>query len=386
MELALSSLYKDAITLLHQLVTPHGFLASTIEADNYKRIWARDSVVCGLAGLWIDDTVLIKGLRDSLLTLAKYQNELGAIPSNVMPNSKDVSYGSLAGRIDTNTWFILGSCLYYQKTQDEETWKLLKPSIQKSRAFLKATEFNNRGWIYTPLSGNWADEYPVHGYTLYDNVLRLWGEQLWGEITGETFSGFENIKQKTKTNFWPSEENDRALIYQQPAFEKALQEKQNHFTAFILPGVYDNRFDAAGNALAILFFGLSESQKTSISTFVETLPKHLVPAFWPMITPESTDWNLLEGNYSFAFKNQPGDFHNGGVWPVWMGLFCYALSQNGLQDKAFKIINAFTDTTVKNPAWDFQEYINPKTLQLGGKTKMGYSASGIVFMKLAMEA
>ena len=105
-----------------------------------------------------------------------------------------------------------------------------------------------------------------------------------------------------------------------------------------------------------------------------------------MITPESTDWNLLEGNYSFAFKNQPGDFHNGGVWPVWMGLFCYALSQNGLQDKAFKIINAFTDTTVKNPAWDFQEYINPKTLQLGGKTKMGYSASGIVFMKLAMEA
>ncbi len=57
------ALYSDALALLHQLVTKDGILASTIETDNYKRIWARDSVVCGLAGLWINDTCLINGLK-----------------------------------------------------------------------------------------------------------------------------------------------------------------------------------------------------------------------------------------------------------------------------------------------------------------------------------
>jgi hypothetical protein len=37
-------------------------------------------------------------------------------------------------------------------------------------------EFNNKGLLYVPLSGNWADEYITDGYVLYDQLLRfgLW--------------------------------------------------------------------------------------------------------------------------------------------------------------------------------------------------------------------
>ena len=379
-----TQLYKDEVSILHNLTTPNGILASTIEADNYKRIWARDSMVCGIAGLWIKDEIVIEELKNSLLVLAKSQNELGMIPSNVLPNGTDASFGSLLGRIDAHTWFIVGACLYFEETKDENTWQLLKPAIEKCRIFLKASEFNTKGWIYTPLSGNWADEYPIHGYTLYDNMLRLWGEKLFLEIEGKNTSECEAILKKTEANFWPSEAIEDKLIYQKPAFQKAQQKKQNHFGAFILPGKYDLRFDTAANALALLQFQLKDSQKDALSAFIEKLPNNLIPAFWPIISEKSDDWNLLEGNYSFSFKNHPGDFHNGGIWPVWMGLFCLGLSKNGMKKEAQKIVSAFTETVLENKAWDFQEYFNSKTLKVGGKTQMGYTASGIVFMNLAI--
>ena len=341
-------------------------------------------MVCGIAGLWINDEIVIEGLKKSLVVLAKSQNDLGMIPSNVLPNGMDASFGSLVGRIDANTWFMVGACLYFKETKDETTWQILKPAIEKCRAFLKASEFNNKGWIYTPLSGNWADEYPIHGYTLYDNILRLWGEKLFLDIEGKSTADLNTILKKTKVNFWPSETTEESLIYQKPAFQKAVSQNQKHFGAFILPGNYDLRFDAAANALALLQFNLNDAQKDSISTFVKKLPNNLIPAFWPIISEKSNDWNLLEGNYSFSFKNHPGDFHNGGIWPVWMGLFCLGLSKNGMKKEAQKIISSFTETVTKNDAWDFQEYFNANTLKVGGKTQMGYTASGIVFMNLAM--
>lgn len=380
------TLYNEAIALLHELVTPYGFLASSIEADNYKRIWARDSIVCGIAGLWSNDDYLIEGLSRSLQTLADYQHPTGMIPSNVLPSEADVSYGSLVGRIDATTWFVLGACLLHRQIGNEELWNQLKPTIEKARHYLKACEFNDRGWIYTPLSGNWADEYPIHGYTLYDNVLRLWGEKLFMELEGGTSSTLDELLTKTMDNFWPTKGG--ALIYQKGPYEKALGFGLEHFIAFILPGHYDMRFDAAGNALAMVLFDLSEGQKSALRGYVQSLGSAigstLIPAFWPIMDQESKDWYLLEGNHSYSFKNTPGNFHNGGIWPVWMGLFCYGLAKQGLQETAQQIVDSFLNSVQSNYHWDFQEYLSTPSLELKGKTKMGYTASGIVFMKLAI--
>ncbi|MBK7466490.1 MAG: hypothetical protein IPJ43_06555 [Saprospiraceae bacterium] len=56
----------------------------------------------------------------------------------------------------------------------DQYFELLKPAIYKCLNVLEIWEYNSRGLIYTPLGGNWADEYPTSGYTLYDNVLRYW--------------------------------------------------------------------------------------------------------------------------------------------------------------------------------------------------------------------
>jgi hypothetical protein len=386
----LQRIHEEAVGLLHRLTTPFGILASTIEADNYKRIWARDSIICGLAGILLEDDRIITGLKNSLLTLAKEQHELGMIPSNVLPGeSVDVSFGSLAGRIDANTWFVIGSCLYYLESKDADTWRTLKPAIVKCRNFLKSVEYNDKGWIYTPLSGNWADEYPIHGYTLYDNVLRLWGERLWLEISGEDSAVLDAILEKTVYNFWPSDGTGKNNVYQKAAFNEALTANAGHYAAFILPGCYDMRFDAAGNALALLLFENEEFQKEEMKNFMhqlkDSLGNHLIPAFWPVITEESPDWKLLKGNYSFDFKNVPGYFHNGGIWPVWMGLFCLGLSKSGMNEEAEMIVQDFVKLISESSAWNFNEYIDAVDFGLDGKAEMGYTASGIVFMKAAVE-
>lgn len=332
----------------------------------------------------IEDAILTEGLKNSLFILAEHQHELGMIPSNVLPNSNDISFGSLVGRVDANTWFILGCCMLYQHTQDESTWIRLLPAIEKCRAFIRATELNDKGWMYTPLSGNWADEYPIHGYTLYDNMLRLWGEKEYAKITNTA----PLHPKQSFDNFWPSTEMDTHHIYHQNAYGELDLDSLHHFIAFILPGKYDARFDAAGNALALLQMELNTSQKKKMGAFIKRLTseisKPLIPAFWPIITEKSEDWNLLKGNYSFDFKNHPGAFHNGGIWPVWMGLFCLGLAAQGMHEEVAAIHKAAHEAISNDSQWDFQEYINPKTLKFGGKTQMGYSASGIIFMQLAL--
>ena len=112
-------------------------------------------------------------------------------------------------------------------------------------------------------------------------------------------------------------------------------------------------------------------------------PYHTDTAFWPVIQKNDNEWEDLKNNYSFSFKNKPYNFHNGGIWPVWMGLFCLGLSNNSLIKEAEKIIQDFISViTLQN--WNFNEYISGDNLKLSGKEQMGFSASGIVFMYHAL--
>ncbi len=75
--------YQKALELLRNATTPTGILASVTDIDNYQRVFARDGVICGLAGLVSGDEVVTAGLRSTLETLAESQGPHGQIPSNV---------------------------------------------------------------------------------------------------------------------------------------------------------------------------------------------------------------------------------------------------------------------------------------------------------------
>ena len=196
---------QEAIEIIRKAITEEGILASAQQRDNYARVWARDSMMTGYAGILVNDEEILAGLEKSVLTLAKHQAENGQIPSNVV-NDK-ASYGTHVGRTDATTWWIVTTCEYLTKTQNQERKNSLKEKIYKALSCLKSWEYNQRGLVYSPLGGNWADEYVTSGYTLYDNVLRYWALKNAAEIyNDETLKILaENTKKLIQENFYKIE-------------------------------------------------------------------------------------------------------------------------------------------------------------------------------------
>ena len=75
--------YRRAIELIQTCSTSDGFIASPVKRHNYKRVWARDGVIIGLAALLDGNQDLVDTFKQTLLTLAAHQGPHGEIPSNV---------------------------------------------------------------------------------------------------------------------------------------------------------------------------------------------------------------------------------------------------------------------------------------------------------------
>ncbi|WBV58061.1 hypothetical protein PFY10_06355 [Chryseobacterium daecheongense] len=370
---------QEAIEIIRKAITKEGILASAQQKDNYARVWSRDSMMAGYAGILIHDEQIISGLKRSILTLAEHQAENGQIPSNVV-NGK-ASYGTHVGRTDATAWWIVTTCEYLKTTSDDALKSSLKEKIYQALSCLKTWEYNQRGLVYSPLGGNWADEYVTSGYTLYDNVLRYWALKNTSEVYNdpELKAVSENTKNLIQQNFYKNDSN--VTRYHETAYAKASAKP--YFWASLNANGYDERFDLAGNALALLLDFEMDIQ--AFSEFLKGIRdefKHwMLPVFYPVIFPGDDDWRLLENNYSYSFKNQPYHFHNGGSWPIFLGWLCQGLKKKGIREIPEKIMTEY-ETLMHEKGEHFREYYSTDKLLPLGTGQLCFSASGYLFMSL----
>nr|WP_315244571.1 glycoside hydrolase 100 family protein [uncultured Flavobacterium sp.] len=374
--------YTKAIELLHNSSSSEGFLASAQNISNYKRVWARDGVICGLAALASGDNNLIATFRKTLDTLAKNQHENGTIPSNVMINdsSTEVSYGGLAGRVDAVSWFIIGICQYAFYQKDLSFVESHKKNIEQCLSQMEAWEFNNKHLMYVPLSGNWADEYITDGYVLYDQLLRIWALRSYNYFVKKNAitSKIEKITQQIEINFIPNSQGEK---YHERAYYEL------HFDDYMpcsfSPAGYKTQFDAFANALALLLnIGPVQFQEKIIQ-YAEKIrnqrPLKLVPAFWPPIEETDSDWNLLKNNFKYEFRNYPNEFHNGGSWPMVNGFYGLALLAKEQKEEAKKLLNAINKANQKED-FSFYENFNTQTEKPNGVPFCTWSAAAAVLL------
>lgn len=385
----MKTLKQKAIEIIENAVIAEGILASTENIDNYKSVWSRDAAMAGIIGLLYANPVIIEGAKSTILTLAKHQSKTGQIPSNVkFDNQKEkVSYGSLAGRVDATTWWIIVTTIYLKITNDKLLKEQLKHNIQAAIQCLKSWEYNNRNLLYVPLGGNWADEYVSSGYTLYDNVLYYWATKLAGNIYENTDwkTQSEQTKNMLVANFNFTENYE--VCYHPQAMKKANDTR--YMFSSLLPNGYDMRFDLAGNALALLL-GLNTNSH-NLSKYFSLLSKEfkstLFPVFYPIIVPEDDDWKLLSENYSYHFKNNPHHFHNGGSWMIFLGWLCAAMFINE-DENYFSALTSqlLTDVEEKLLSLDnkdqFCEYFDTKNFLPCGTRNLCFSATGYLLMQL----
>jgi hypothetical protein len=391
--------YKKSLELLHKVSSENGFLASVQSKANYKRIWARDSMVCSLAGLLSNDPKLIGQVKKSLNTLAKFQYKHGQIPSNVDVKAKNVSYGGTAGRIDANLWFIVTFGQYVKRTNDLKTLRKLYKNVKQAFELSHLYEFNEKGFIYVPKGGDWADEYVQEGYVLYDQVLYyqamrefLYLRNRMNKSTSELVKKVEILRQKILVNFMLDQKNRSSkYIYHKTLFDKHLKKKKyrtKYLLAYFNPSEYGWRFDGFGNSIALNLNILPDSKKEKLFVYMEQnfsgKENWLVPAFYPAITSKDYEWPELVNSHQFGFRNKPGEYQNGGLWPVITGFYVGALAKKNLAlaEKHLDGINYANSLG----GWSFREFVSARTLKGGGTKQQAWSAAaGVIAYHTALK-
>jgi GH15 family glucan-1,4-alpha-glucosidase len=374
--------YQKAIELLRQCSSFDGFLASAENKTNYKRVWARDGVICGLAALASGDEHLITTFKNTLETLAKNQHANGTIPSNVMVSTEntEVSYGGLAGRVDAVSWFIIGICQYAFYKDNTTFVTKYESHIQKCLQLLEAWEFNNKHLMYVPLSGNWADEYITDGYVLYDQLLRIWALRCYNHFAKQTSIALkiEKITTQVEINFTPESNEEK---YHEHAYQQ--HEFQEYMPCSFSPSGYKTQFDAFANSLALMLNIGSDSFQEQIIYYTEKLAlqqkMQLIPAFWPPITESDLDWNLLKNNCKYEFRNFPYEFHNGGSWPMVNGFFGLALLSKNKKEAAMVVLEAIHNANAQSD-FSFYENFNTKTTLPNGVSFCAWSGAAAVLL------
>jgi Alkaline and neutral invertase len=380
--------YNKAIELLEKVASPGGFLASAQNISNYKRVWARDGVICGLSALASANESLIETFCHTLETLANNQHSNGTIPSNVMiGNDKtEVSYGGLAGRVDAVTWFIIGVCQYAYCKKDTTFVAKYKNHIEKCLQLLEAWEFNNKHLLYVPLSGNWADEYITDGYVLYDQLLRVWALKSYNHFVKSDLiaAKIEKIITQIEINYTPNSSGEK---YHERAYKEA--NINNFMPCSFSPAGYKTQFDTFANSLALMLnIGSDDFQNTILNYALKLekeMPLQLLPAFWPPIIEIDVDWNLLKNNCKYEFRNYPNEFHNGGSWAMVNGFYGLALLTKSKKSEAIQVLQAINKVNAVED-YSFYENFNSQTKRPNGVPFCAWSAAATVMLHQSIES
>ena len=386
------------MALLSECCTEHGFLATPTERDNYRRVWGRDSAIIGLAALLTGERELIEGCRRSLETLARCQGPHGEIPSNVDPTTDRVSYGGTAGRVDSDLWFAICCGAYWRQTRDDEFLQQMLEPLEKVRFLLGAWEFNTRGLLYVPPTGDWSDEYLQSGYVLYDQLLYLQAQKeccvIHRGIHGSADHILEDrvarLKHLIRANYWFVEnESPPDDVYHEVLYRKgrraAPRRHGAYWMPFFSPVGYGYRFDAMANSLVTLLGVADAPQCEAVDAYVADQIVHedvmLLPAFHPVISPKDEEWDELQMTFSHSFKNEPHEYHNGGLWPLVTGFYAASLAKRGKLELARRYcdgIHAANALAMYDVDWGFPEYLHGQKHVAQGTSRMGWSAAAAV--------
>jgi len=250
---------------------------------------------------------------------------------------------------------------------------------------MDAWEFNGKHLIYVPQSGDWADEYIQHGYILFDQLLRLWALKLASTLSpnNEWNEKISHISKSIQVNYWKNTES-------QPLYSPNLDHQLADASAdFWLMGfnparIY-NYFDLQANAFCLLLGMGNEKQNSTTIQYIKkrySADQALLPSFYPAIGYDDGDMDGLKDNYAYAFRNKPGYFHNGGLWPVWNGWLAAALNHHGEHEMAVKITAAIHHANSKADL--FNECLQGTDQSPCGIPNCTWSAAGAVIAEQAI--
>jgi len=294
--------------LLHNAHGPFHGLPRTA-GWGYPEPYTRDLMFSILGIAVSGNQKLLDSIRKVLETLAKNQTEHGHIPS-LVHNSND------RGASDTTPLFLLAVGIFRKVTGEED---FLYEAVEKSLTWMEYQSPSDRYLVAQQPTSDWRDEQWVTGYGLFVNTLVYCYLRILGK-----HDRAEKVRHEMG-RFTISSDANHHHVYE------GLVVKYKPYFAFWSYKIYSSeRFDLLGNSLAILSGLASQSRAEDMISWIEEecammrergeLAIDLPPNFFPYIKTHDPDWLPRYSTF-----NNPGEYHNGGIWPFICGFYVAAL-------------------------------------------------------------
>ena len=358
--------------LLHNAHGPFHGLPRTA-GWGYPEPYTRDLMFSILGIAVSNNQKLMDSIRKVLETLAKNQTEHGHI-SSLVHNADD------RGASDTTPLFLLGVGIFRKTTGESD---FLEEAVQKALIWMEYQSPSDRYLVAQQPTSDWRDEQWILGYGLFVNTLVYSYLKLLGKHERAEKLQHEMGRFTITSGVMHNHVHEGLVVKHKPYY--ALWSYKIHSS---------ERFDLLGNSLAILSGLASPSRANDIISWIETecanmqkrgeLAVDLPPNFFPFTRPEDTDWQPRDKIY-----NNPGDYHNGGIWPFICGFYVAALVATKRFSLAEEKLVALTHL-VKLPntekvEYGFNEWIKAQTGKPMGQDWQTWSAALYLYAAKCVE-
>ncbi|WP_264564468.1 glycoside hydrolase 100 family protein [Flavobacterium sp. N3904] len=355
---AINTAKKAALeVLLHNMHGPFHGLPRTA-GWGYPEPYTRDLLISILGIVVSGNELLVNSIRKVLETLAINQSERGHIPS-LVHDSDD------RGASDTTPLFLLGVGIYRQIINEPD---FLKEAVQKALVWMEYQSPSDMYLVAQQPTSDWRDEQWVLGYGLFVNTLTYSFLKILNQ-SKRADNLYHEMKRFTITG---------GVIHHH--VHEGLVLKHKPYYAFWAYKVYSSeRFDLLGNCIAILSGIASPKRADEMISWIETeceemknkglLAVDLPPNFFPYTNPNDPDWHDRYSEF-----NNPGDYHNGGIWPFICGFYVaalvaakrFALAEQKLiiLTECLKKTNLLTESAANNNEKS-SNYINEANMEFG---------------------
>ena len=329
----------------------------------YPEPYTRDIMISSLGILVSGKQKLIRSLRKALEAAARNQSRLGHVPSLVHdPDDRGAS--------DCTPLFLMAVAIFRNVTGEQE---FLDAAVQKAMTWMEYQSPSDRVIVVQAPTSDWRDEQWVLGYGLFVNTVVYSYLCLLGHP-----SRAARLREQMDHFTVRSDRQNRHV-------HEGLVVRRKPYYALWSYKVYSSeRFDLLGNSLAILSGIATQTRARELVAWVETecdsmrerenLAVHLPPNLFPYIRPDDPDWMPRYERY-----NQPGEYHNGGIWPFVCGFYVAALVAAGRQQLAEKkqlaLASLIKPSRVADVEFGFNEWIRAQDGTPQGQDWQTWSAA-----------
>jgi hypothetical protein len=339
----------------------------------YPEPYTRDLMITALGILGTGDEKLMTALHRTLETAAKNQSPHGHIPS-LIHDADD------RGASDTTPLFLMAVAMFRETVGAPG---FLEPAVEKALRWMQYQSPADDVIVAQLPTSDWRDEQWVLGYGLYVNTivytyLRLFGLHAEAETLRQAMGHFtiEGGEQHKHVH-------EGLAIRHKP-----------YYALWSYKVLGSERFDLLGNSLAILSGIAAPTRAEALVRWIETecdalrdngeLAVELPPNLFPYLQPGDPDWHPRDAIY-----NQPGTYHNGGIWPFICGFYVAALVAAGRPRLAAQKLDALTALVRgrrKEPVeWGFNEWHRAQDGSPRGQDWQTWSAAMYLYAARCVE-